>query len=286
MSPGQRRPNELGDFLKARRAQLTPPEVGLPEAGSHRKVAGLRREEVAQLAAISVDYLTRLEQGRVRASASVLVTLSRALRLDDDQQAYLYELAGKAPVPRRRPAQQARPAMRRLLDQLTQTPAVVLGRRLDILAWNAGATALYTDFARLPARHRNYVRLLFTDPAVRALHADWEHDARTVVASLRMEAARDPDDPELAVLVGELSLLDADFRTWWATHQVTRTGGYGTKRYQHPLAGDLTLDCDTWDSPDGSGQRLMVLTAEPGTPSFERLRILASWNYAAVVTPR
>jgi transcriptional regulator with XRE-family HTH domain len=286
MSPGQRRPDGLGDFLKARRAQLTPHEVGLPETGTRRKVAGLRREEVAQLAAISVDYLTRLEQGRVRASASVLVTLSRALRLDDDQQAYLYELAGKTPVPRRRPAQQARPAMRRLLDQLTQTPAVVLGRRLDILAWNAGATALYTDFARLPARRRNYVRLLFTDPAVRALHADWEHDARTVVASLRMEAARDPDDPELAVLVGELSVLDADFRTWWATHQVTRTGGYGTKHYRHPLAGDLTLDCDTWDSPDGSGQRLMVLTAEPGTPSFERLRILASWNYAAVVAPR
>ena len=153
----------------------------------------------------------------MQASASVLVTLSRALRLDDDQQAYLYELAGKTAGARsRRPAQQARPAMRRLLEQLTQTPAVVLGRRLDILAWNAGATALYTDFARLPARRRNYVRLMFTDPVVRALHADWEHDARRVVASLRMEAARDPDDPELAALVGELSVQDADFRTWWA----------------------------------------------------------------------
>jgi anti-sigma factor RsiW len=153
----------------------------------------------------------------------------------------------------------------------------VLGRRLDILSWNASATALYTDFARIPARRRNYVRLLFTDPAFRALHAEWEHDARTVVASLRMEAAKDPDDPELAVLVGDLSVQDADFRTWWATHQVTGTG-YGTKHYHHPLVGDLTLDCDTWDSPDRSGQRLMVLTAEPGTPSHERLRILASWN--------
>jgi transcriptional regulator with XRE-family HTH domain len=277
MNQGHRRPDGLGDFLKARRAQLTPHDVGLPEAGTRRKVAGLRREEVAQLAAISVDYLTRLEQGRVRASASVLVTLSRALRLDDDQQAYVYELAGKTPLPRRRPAQQARPAMRRLLGQLTETPAVVLGRRLDILAWNAGATALFTDFARLPARRRNYVRLLFTDPVMRALHADWEHDARSVVASLRMEAAEDPDDPELAVLVGELSVRDADFRTWWATHQVAG-GGYGTKHYRHPLVGDLTLDCDTWGSPDGSGQRLMVLTAEPGTPSHERLRILTSWN--------
>jgi transcriptional regulator with XRE-family HTH domain len=277
MSPGQRRPDGVGDFLKARRAQLTPHEVGLPEAGAHRKVAGLRREEVAQLAAISVDYLTRLEQGRVQASASVLLTLSRALRLDDDQQAYLYQLAGQAPLPRRRPAQKTRPAMRRLLDQLTQTPAVVLGRRLDILAWNASATALYTDFARLPARSRNYVRLLFTDPAFRALHAEWEHDARTVVASLRMQAAQDPGDPELAVLVGELSVQDADFRTWWATHQVTGTS-FGTKHYRHPLVGELTLDCDVWDSPDGSGQRLMVLTAEPGTPSHDRLSILASWN--------
>jgi transcriptional regulator with XRE-family HTH domain len=270
-------PDGLGDFLKARRGQLTPREVGLPEAGTHRKVTGLRREEVAQLAAISVDYLTRLEQGRVQASASVLGTLSRALRLDDDQQTYLYQLAGKAPRPRRRPAQKARPAMRRLLDQLTLTPAIVLGRRLDILAWNASATALYTDFAHIPARHRNYVRLLFTNPAFRALHAEWEHDARIVLASLRMEAAKDPDDPELASLVGELSVQDADFRSWWATHQVTRAG-YGTKHYRHPLVGDLTLDCDTWDSPDGSGQRLMILTAEPGTPSGERLRILASWN--------
>lgn len=221
------RPSELGDFLKARRAQLSPHEVGLPEAGTHRKVTGLRREEVAQLAAISVDYLTRLEQGRVQASASVLLTLCRALRLDDDQQTYLYQVAGQAPQPRRRPAQQARPAMRRLLDQLTQTPAIVLGRRLDILAWNASAAALYTDFARIPARRRNYVRLLFTDPVFRGLHAEWDHDARIVVA---------------------------------------------------PLVGDLTLDCDTWDSPDRSGQRRMVLTAEPGTPSCERLRILSSWN--------
>ena len=271
--------NPLGDFLKARRAQLSPREVGLPDTGGHRKVAGLRREEVAQLAAISVDYLTRLEQGRVQASGPVLVTLSRALRLDEDQQAYLYELAGKTRRSRRRPAQQMRPAMRRLIGQLTETPAVVLGRRMDILAWNDGANALYTDFEHIPPRQRNYVRLMFTHPAVRALHADWEHDARLVVASLRREAARDPGDPELATMVGELSLQDRDFATWWAAHQVTGAGD-GVKHYRHPLVGDLTLDCDTWDSPDGSGQRLMVLSAEPGTPSHERLRILLSWNAA------
>jgi transcriptional regulator with XRE-family HTH domain len=277
MSPAPSHPHELGDFLKARRAQLQPQEVGLPDQGPVRKVAGLRREEVAQLAAISVDYLTRLEQGRVQASVSVLITLARALRLDDDQQAYLYELVGKTPIrSRRRPAQKLRPAMRRLLDQLTETPALVLGRRLDILAWNAGAAALYTDFAQIPANRRNYLRLLFTHPAVRSLHAEWDHDARTAVAAVRMEAAKDPDDPELAVLVGELAVQDPDFRTWWATHQVVGTH-YGTKHYRHPVVGDLTLDCDTWNSPDGTGQRLMILTAEPGTPSHDGLRILASW---------
>jgi transcriptional regulator with XRE-family HTH domain len=277
MSPVHRGPNELGEFLRARRADLTPRDVGLPDTGAHRKVAGLRREEVAQLAAISVDYLTRLEQGRVRASASVLSTLSRALRLDEDQQTYLYELPGRALArPRLRPAQRRRPAMQRLLDQLVDTPAIALGRRMDILAWNAAAAALYTDFEQIPAGRRNYLRLLFAHPGVRAMHAEWEHDARTAVAALRMEAAQVPDDPDLAVLVGELSVQDPDFRTWWAGHRVD-SSTYGTKHYRHPLVGDLTLDCDTWNSPDGSGQRLMVLTAAPGTPSHDRLRILTSW---------
>ena len=270
-------PGEVGAFLKARRAQLTPHEVGLPEADSHRKVAGLRREEVARLAAISVDYYTRLEQGRVQASASVLATLARALRLDDDQQTYLYEIAGKtdARPRRRRAAQRVRPAARRLLEHLTETPVLVLGTRLDILAWNHAATALYTDFAGIPAARRNYVYLLFTDPAFRGMHLEWEHDARDAVAALRMEAAKDPDDPALAQLVGELSVQDTDFRTWWAEHRVN-SAGYGTKHYWHPAVGALTLDCDTWDSPDGSGQRLMVLTAEPGSTSHDALRILIS----------
>lgn len=270
-------PNELGAFLRARRAELSPGAVGLPEL-SRRKVPGLRREEVAQLAAISVDYYTRLEQGRVAASAAVLATLSAALRLDEDQQRYLYEIAGKADArPRRRRARQSlRPAMRRLLDRL-DTPAVVLGKRMDVLAWNDTAAALFADFAAIPAGQRNYVRLLFTHPAVRSLHRRWEHDARDAVAALRMEAAADPDDPELARLVGELAVLDPDFRRWWAEHRVN-SATYGTKHYRHQLVGDLTLDCDTWTSPDGSGQRLMVLTAEAGSPSDEALRILASWT--------
>ncbi|MCU1645246.1 MAG: transcriptional regulator [Nocardia sp.] len=270
---------QVGGFLKARRAQLTPREVGLPDTGTRRRVTGLRRTEVAQLAAISVEYYTRLEQGRVRASASVLRTLARALRLDDDQQTYLYELAGKtdARPQRRRTVQRARPAMRRLLDQLTETPALVLGMRMDIVEWNSAAAALYLDFANIPAHQRNYVYLLFTDPTFRGLHTQWAHDARIAVAALRMEAAKNPGDPELARLVGELSLRDTDFRTWWAEHWVD-SATFGTKNYRHPLVGDLTLDCDTWLSPDGSGQRLLVLTAEPGTPAHDALRILLSWN--------
>ncbi|MFF5499876.1 helix-turn-helix domain-containing protein [Streptomyces aquilus] len=275
-------PRALGAFLKARRSQLDPRECGLSATDSARRVAGLRREEVAALAAISVDYYTRLEQGRVRASAPVLGTLARALRLDDDQQRYLYELAGRAGQrPRRRRApQRLRPAVRRLLDQLTHTPALVLGKRLDILAWNQAAASLYTDFAAVPADRRNYLRLLFTDPAMRDMDLDWEHDARDAVAALRLEAAADSDDPELARLVGDLSVRDADFRTWWAEHRVN-SATYGTKHYRHPLVGDLTLDCDTWADPDGSGQRLMVLTAELGSPSHDALRILASWTTEA-----
>jgi transcriptional regulator with XRE-family HTH domain len=267
--------DDLGAFLTSRRAALRPQDVGLPET-RQRKVSGLRREEVAQLAAISVDYYTRLEQGRVQASASVLSTLARALRLDDDQLTYLYAVAGKndARPRRRRTVQKVRPAMLRLLDQLTETPAVVLGKRLDILAWNAAAVALYTDFAAVPVARRNYLRLLFENDPVRRLHAEWDHDAREAVAALRMEAVADPGDPDLAQLVGELSVQDADFRTWWADHHVSG-GSYGTKHYQHPVVGPLTLDCDLW-STGGDAQRLMVLTAAAGSPSYEALSALVA----------
>jgi transcriptional regulator with XRE-family HTH domain len=280
-------PRALGDFLKARRAQLDPGRLGLPTHDGRRRVAGLRREEVASLAAISVDYYTRLEQGRVKASASVLATLANALRMDDDQRQYLYEVAEKADAlpHRRRVGQKPRPAMRRLLDQLVNTPAIVLGRRLHILDWNSAATALFVDFSTIPESDRNYMRLVFTDPRIRGLHAEWDHDARDAVAALRMEAAKDPDDPDLARLVGELSVRDADFRRWWAEHRVN-SASYGTKHYHHHLVGDLTLDCDTWASPDGSGQRLMVLTATAGTPSDDALRILASWQARGLLSEK
>ncbi|MFJ3640198.1 helix-turn-helix domain-containing protein [Streptomyces sp. NPDC090108] len=272
--------SELGQFLRARRAELSPAAMGLPETGTHRRVPGLRREEVAQLASISEQYYTRLEQGRLQASAPVLTVLARVLRLDDDQRDYLFELAGKESArPHRQKGQKVRPPLQRLLDTLTDIPAVVLGRRMDILAWNPLAAALITDFSRIPQEQRNYVRLVFTDPAVRDRYLDWETIARDCVAFLRMEAARNPDDPRLTALVGELSVKDPQFRQWWAGHHVAHRA-FGTKTMRHPVAGELVLDWETLGSAADPDQQLTVWTAEAGTPSYEGLRFLASWTPA------
>ncbi|MEU5954500.1 helix-turn-helix domain-containing protein [Streptomyces sp. NPDC047525] len=266
---------ELGEFLKARRSELSPRTVGLPDSGTRRRVSGLRREEVAQLASISTDYYTRLEQGRMQPSVHVLQTLVRVLHLEDDQRDYLLDLAGKSGArPRTMARQKVQPQLRRLLD-LTATPAIVLGRRMDVLAWNALGAALVTDFAEVPEKERNYVRLMFTDPALRKLYPDWETVARTAVAQLRKEAGKYPQDPRLVSLVGELSVRDEDFRTWWASHEVSALS-VGTKKLRHPLVGELTLDWDTLTASTDADQQLVVWTAEPGTPSYDGLRILAS----------
>lgn len=269
--------DELGEFLKARRAGITPRAVGLPEVGI-RRVPGLRREEVALLAAISTDYYTRIEQGRMRASVPVLEAVGRVLQLDDDELGYLFELAGRSgPAPaRRRGVQRVQPQLRRLLDDLSTTPAVVLGRCLDVLAWNPMAAALVTDFGRLPESERNFVRLVFLDDQVRALYPQWTDVGYMCVAQLRREAAHDPDDPRLAELVGELSVCDDDFRRWWGSHHVA-TRSVGTKTYRHPIAGDLTLDWDTLTCTTDAEQQLVVWTAEPGSRSHDGLRFLASW---------
>ncbi|PZG52817.1 transcriptional regulator [Spongiactinospora gelatinilytica] len=274
---GDAHQSELGEFLKARRARLSPRTVGLPDTGARRRVKGLRREEVALLASISTDYYTRLEQGRRPASAPVLDVLARVLHLNDDERAYLFELAGRdAARPRRQAAQKVRPQLRRLLSELTTTPAVILGRRMDILAWNRMAAALFTDFANIPEKKRNYVWLLFADPSIRALHADWERMARDTVALLRMEAGRNPADQRMASLVGELSVRYDDFRRWWGEHQVSLRSKYA-KVLCHPVAGELTLDWDALACAGDPDQQLVVWTAEPGTPSHDGLRILASW---------
>jgi transcriptional regulator with XRE-family HTH domain len=270
--------NELGTFLKARRAELSPREAGLPEGPGHRRVAGLRREEVASLASISTDYYTRIEQGRIQVSAPVLSTLADVLGLDDDQRRYLFSLAGK-PSGRtpRQTVQKVKPQLRRLLDDLAATPAIIMGRRMDVLAWNRLAAAMITDFEQVPAKHRNYVRILFTDPAMRTLYQDWESVARTAVAQLRMEAAKSPDDPRLAALVGELSVTDPQFAQWWAARNVASLST-GTKTLVHPTAGELTLDWDTLVEVSDADQQLVVWTAAPDSATQEALRFLASWT--------
>ncbi|GAA2281788.1 transcriptional regulator [Streptomyces ruber] len=283
MSDSRSSRSEFGAFLKARRAELTPAQVGLADDGTLRRVPGLRRDEVARLATMSTDYYTRIEQGRVRASATVLASLVRALRLDEAQQAYLYELAGKAPAPRRRAGHRVRPSVQWTLDALGHLPAMVLGRYNDILAWNTAAAALYQDFGKLTPSERNYTRLLFLDPAMRSLFTDWEDMGRLSAALLRMETASNPDDPRLATLVGELSVRSPEFREWWNGRIVSDTT-YGPKRFRHPLAGPLTLDCDTWTSPNDPDVMFMVLTAEPGTPEDHALRILSSWQTAPAPT--
>jgi transcriptional regulator with XRE-family HTH domain len=276
---------ELGDFLRARRRELSPAAAGLPETGGNRRrVKGLRREEVAALARISTDFYTRLEQGRRRASEEVLDILAQVLRLSDDERSYVFELSGREHRLWRPSPQQAHPQLRRLLDDLAMTPAVVLGRRTDILAWNPMAAALFTDFARLPKKNRNFVWLVFCDLEVRALYPRWEYAARNGVAQLRMETARDPDDPQLAELVEELSARDQDFRRWWTGHHVALRGT-GANEVRHPVVGELTLDWAALTCTADPDQQLFTWTAEPGTPSHDALRELASWVRSGATPP-
>ncbi len=269
----------LGSFLRVRRSELTPSDVDLPGGGTPRRVAGLRREEVAQLAAISIDYYTRLEQGRIHPSPPVIASLARVLRLDDDQRTYMYELAGTtlaSASARRRAPQKIKPHLQRVLDHITDTPAIVMTPTHDILAWNPLAAALMVDFGQIPRRDRNFMRLLFTDPRMRSLYPDWEGLARSVVSYIRMEAARKPDDPRLAELVGDLSIKDERFRQWWAgTHVAVKRRG--TRTYDHPIVGELTLDWDPLTSDADPDQQLIVYTAEPGSRSERGLRELAEW---------
>lgn len=276
--PSSSNPRELGEFLRARRAELTLGDVGLPDSRRPRRVPGLRREEVALLAGISTAQYTRLEQGRAPASSPVLAKLAQVLRLCAVQRNHLFKLAGSEAFHRqyRRARQQVQPHLQRLMDNLTTVPAFVLGRRTDILGWNPMAVALITDFGQIPPKHRSYVRLLFTDPAMRTLYPDWENVARMAVAQLRAEATRTPGDPRLSTLVGELSTRDEHFRTWWGADPVTGRG-VGAKHLNHPVVGALTFEWDTLTSAADPEQHLVVWTTEPGSPSDDSLRVLASW---------
>jgi transcriptional regulator with XRE-family HTH domain len=240
-------------------------------------VPGLRREEVAQLAGVSVDYYIRLERGRsLNVSEAVLDAVARALSLNDTERDHLFTLARPDRTRRPLPPQRVRPGLHRVLESLTDTPAMVLGRRLDVLAGNRLARALFTDFDALPPRDRNMARYLFLDEGARELYVDWELAGRTTVAALHLYAGRYPQDPQLAELVGELSMRDKDFRRWWAGHDVFRHV-YGTKRMHHPVVGELTLDYEALWVNDDREQSLGLHTAEPGSPSWQALRLLASW---------
>ena len=269
-------PKELGAFLRARRADLDPETAGLDAAGN-RRVRGLRREEVAQLAMISTDYYTRLEQGRLAsASEEVLGALATALRLSDDERSYLYKLANKSDHGDQRPrdAEGVRPQTHQLLENLRDTPALVFGQYLDVLAWNHLAKAVFKDFATIPRQERNFLRMLFLDADVRSRFLDWAFVARAAVAFFRAAA---PSESRLAHLIGELSIADPDFRTWWAERHVTYAT-FGTTTYTHPLTGPYTLDRQVLLLPEDN-HLLMVLTAtDPG--SLQALHQLGAANAA------
>jgi transcriptional regulator with XRE-family HTH domain len=278
---------ELRDFLRSRRARLTPEAAGLAPHHGGRRVPGLRREEVAQLAGVSVDYYIRLERGRnLNVSEAVLGAVARALRLDDVERGHLFALARPNRAQHRAtPPQRVRPGLYRVLESLGDIPALIVGRRLDILAGNQMAHALYTDFDALPHRERNLARYVFLDPAARQLYDDWPAAARSLVAILHVDAGRHPDDPQLAELIGELSRRDDDFRRWWTDHDVLNNT-HGTRLYHHPVVGNLTLDYEIF-SPVGDEDQVIALhTAEPGSPSERGLHQLARWVTMASSQPR
>lgn len=264
---------ELGRFLKSRREAAQPAECGVL-TGPRRRVRGLRREEVAQLAGISVEYYVRLEQGRARGpSPEVLDALARTLRLDDVERRHLDDLAAARPVPPP-PGRRARPELGQLLARLDRVPALVVDHRLDVLAWNALSAQLFFDFAAKPAR--NLARFCLLDPASREIFPDWPDVARATVGQLRLVAARYATDQALAALVGELTLRSETFRTLWSGRFVQQRT-HGRKRFRHPVAGELTLRFENFELPDASGQRLVTFTAEPGSPSEAALDLLAHW---------
>ncbi|TDE37780.1 helix-turn-helix transcriptional regulator [Actinomadura sp. 6K520] len=265
--------NHLGEFLRARRAALRPEDVGMASYGT-RRVAGLRREEVAVLAGVNADYYTRLEQGRERnPSGQVLDALSRALRLDTDARAHLHRLAGTTPgdLPFTQATGQVAPALRQLMDGYPHTPAFVMNRTLDILASNALADALYSPFD--PAD--NLARMIFLDPAGRHFHTDWDRAAQATVANLRQAVGFDPDDPRLTELVRDLTARSPDFTRLWNAHTV-RGKTQDAKHLLHPDVGPLTLTYQAFDVRDAPGQQLVIYHAEPGSTSAQALDLLGS----------
>jgi transcriptional regulator with XRE-family HTH domain len=273
---------QLRAFLSTRRAKISPEQAGLPVyRGNHRRVSGLRREEVAVLAGISTEYYTRFERGNATGvSDSVIDGIAHALQLDDAERTHLLDLirtAGNTRRPRRRAAPpQVRHAVQRILDSMTGTPAFVLNGRLDILAANALGFALFSPVYADPVRPANTARFVFLDPHATEFFRDWDTVANDTVAMLRAEAGRDPYDRELSDLIGELSIRSDKFRARWAAHNV-RIHTTGVKLIRHPVVGDLELPFESFPIPATSSQSLLTYITEPGSPSHDALNLLASW---------
>ncbi|MER7774959.1 helix-turn-helix transcriptional regulator [Streptomyces sp. NPDC096191] len=272
--------SEVREFLTSRRAKITPQQAGLPAAG-HRRVKGLRREEVAMLAGVSAEYYARMERGNLSGtSEAVLDSLARALQLDESERAHLMDLARTASTTRRparrRTAQPIRPALQQLLDAMTDAPAFIRNGRLDILATNRLGKALYWPLFQDPARPVNMARYQFLNPGAEEYMTELDHQRAAAAALLRTEAGQDPYNRDLSDLIGELSTRSEDFRSLWAAHNV-RLHHTGLKRFCHPAVGDLTLAFEALPVPTDPGLILTAMSAEPGTPSADGLKLLSSW---------
>lgn len=277
---------EAREFLASRRARLTPDQAGLPAWGANRRVKGLRREEVAMLAGVSAEYYIRLERGNLAGvSESVLEAVANALQLDEAERAHLFDLARTASTrkPAAAPRRRVRPAVQWLLDAMTDTAAYVRNNRTDLLAANTLGRALYAPVYEMPGRP-NVARFVFLDPRAPEFFTEWDQVAGEAAAMLRTLAGENPYDHGLTELVGELSTRSAVFAQLWARHDV-RLHRTGTKKFHHPIVGDLTLAYEALDLAADSGLRLNAYVAEPGTPSAAALQLLASWAGTAAGVP-
>lgn len=270
---------EVREFLSSRRARITPEQAGLPAYGGNRRVKGLRREEVAMLAGVSIDYYVRMERGNLSGTSDgVLDALTRALQLDEAEREHLFALARAAGpgTRRRRTPVSVRPGVQQVLDAICDSPAWVRNGRHDIVATNRLARALYAPVLAGPRRPANTARFVYLDPAAREFFVDWDRVANDAAAMLRLEAGRDPHDRGLIELVGELSTRSEVFRRRWASHDVQYHRS-GRKRLRHPVVGQLDLDFESMELPSEPGLTLNVYTAAAGTPTADGLRMLASW---------
>jgi transcriptional regulator with XRE-family HTH domain len=280
---------EIREFLTTRRAKITPEQAGLVAGGGIRRVPGLRREEVAVLAGVSTEWYIRLEKGHIDGvSEDVLDAVARALQLDEAERLHLFNLARAARparAARRRRARPAavRPSVLRVLESMAATPAFVRNGRLDVLAINPLGQALYAPAFDDPSRPVNLARFCFLDPRSHKFYPDWDDVAHSTVAVLRSEAGRDPDNRELTGLVGELATRSEQFRTGWAAHNVT-LHQHGAKHFQHPVVGRIDVTFDSMDLLADPGLTLTAYSTEPGSPSEDALKLLASWTATATAT--